>query len=248
MAEVFIVGAQRAGSTYLYEMLDAHPEILMAKPRRPEPKYFLDPQCNNNGSAQYENLYFAQRKDTHKYIGEKSTTYLEHGIVAERVKAFYPHARILIILREPALRAYSNYRFSVENGIENLSFEAALDAEAERLETANYQSSTNPFAYAERSCYVNYLAPYLEAFGSSQVKILINEEFVADLNAIKVLYAWLGIDSSFVPTAYEQRVNASATELPAPPERLSMLRMQFRTSISALEELLGREILAWRMP
>ena len=37
-----IVGAQRSGTTYLYGLLDEHPEIEMAKPVRPEPKFFLD--------------------------------------------------------------------------------------------------------------------------------------------------------------------------------------------------------------
>ena len=39
--QFFIVGAQRSGSTYLYNLLDGHPDVCMAKHVRPEPKYFL---------------------------------------------------------------------------------------------------------------------------------------------------------------------------------------------------------------
>jgi len=37
----FVVGAQRSGTTYLYNVLDEHPQIFMAKPVRPEPKFFF---------------------------------------------------------------------------------------------------------------------------------------------------------------------------------------------------------------
>ena len=38
---LLVIGAQRCGTTYLHDLLDAHPEIAMARPARPEPKVFL---------------------------------------------------------------------------------------------------------------------------------------------------------------------------------------------------------------
>ena len=54
----FIAGAQRSGTTYLYRLLDEHPEIEMAKPERPEPKFFLLDELHARGLKFYENHFF----------------------------------------------------------------------------------------------------------------------------------------------------------------------------------------------
>ena len=53
-----IVGAQRSGTTYLYGLLDEHPEIEMARPVRPEPKFFLDYERYALGRDAYEAQLF----------------------------------------------------------------------------------------------------------------------------------------------------------------------------------------------
>lgn len=77
MKHLFIVGAQRSGSTYLYELLDSHPEVSMAHPVRPEPKFFLNAQRVSLGIAHYIDAHFADRKVGGLYLGEKSTSYIE---------------------------------------------------------------------------------------------------------------------------------------------------------------------------
>jgi hypothetical protein len=51
IAHFVIPGAQRSGTTLLWRLLDQHPEIQMARPLRPEPKYFLDPAAVGRGLA-----------------------------------------------------------------------------------------------------------------------------------------------------------------------------------------------------
>jgi len=126
MKNLFIIGAQRSGSTYLYKVLNCHPEVSMAQPVRPEPKFFLNELLVSKGKKFYEETYFSSHKLGARYFGEKSTSYIESTDAAMRIKKYYPDARILIILRDPVLRAYSNYRFSVVNKLEPLSFEQAL--------------------------------------------------------------------------------------------------------------------------
>ena len=50
----FIVGAQRCGTTYLYNLLDEHPEIEMAKPVKPEPKFFMKDDLFEKGLDFYK--------------------------------------------------------------------------------------------------------------------------------------------------------------------------------------------------
>ena len=249
MAELFLVGAQRSGTTYLYHMLDSHPQVLMAKPVRPEPKFFLDEEEYKKGKRHYETRYFADRTNDHIYIGEKSTSYLEYKIVAERIQGFYPGARILLILREPVARAYSNYRFSVENGLESLSFQDAIDMERERLLSGKYASSVNPYAYTKRGHYIDYIRDYMNVFDREQISIIIHEEFVSRLDQISKLFEWLGIDKGHVPENYEGKYNVSVRS-DRDRQELEMakniLGKEYSRSNTALEELLGRQIRAWK--
>ena len=251
MGELFIVGAQRSGSTYLYSMLDAHPQVLMAKPVRPEPKFFLDIDEFDNGRGYYETKYFQARSSEHTYIGEKSTSYIEHKEVAGRIKSFYPNARILMILRDPVERAYSNYKFSVENGIETLPFGEALEAEQERISKGGFGSSVNPFAYAKRGHYINYIRGYSEVFDESRINIIIFEEFIGREQGIAGLYRWLGISDGFLPEVFESRINESLAPGVEDTEDIENIKTrlygEYARSNELLEIYLNRKIDVWKL-
>ena len=146
---VLVVGAQRCGTTYLYRVLDEHPEIAMAKPARPEPKFFLDAEKCRKGLAWYEATYFAGAEDLPVH-GEKSTSYIESPEAAERAAAMIPDAHALVMLRDPIDHAISNWRFSTESGLENRPLEQALTENLERPQPWDRSRfSVSPFAYLE---------------------------------------------------------------------------------------------------
>ena len=67
---VLLVGAQRCGTTYLGAALDAHPQITLARPSRPEPKVWCDAELAARGHASSDAPWFApaghapRRRDT----------------------------------------------------------------------------------------------------------------------------------------------------------------------------------------
>lgn len=246
MNHLFIVGAQRSGSTYLYHILDEHPEIVMSRPVRPEPKFFLKDQLFEKGRAYYEDLYFRERSDKTRYCGEKSTSYIESTLAANRIHEFYPNARVLMILRDPVVRAYSNYRFSEEHQLEKLTFEEALKVEPTRLAEASFSTSVNPYAYCERGHYINYIEPYLKVFDRSQLEILIFEEFVGKRESVRRLYQWLGIDDQFEPTSLNKIHNPSPQKEQDHSGAMRLLVQGYQESLGRLENLLGRRIEMWR--
>lgn len=246
MNNLFIVGAQRSGSTYLYQVLDTHPQVSMIHPARPEPKYYMSDQRAQQGREYYERTYFSDRKAGTRYLGEKSTSYIECPDAAQRIKASYPDARILMILRDPVLRAYSNYRFSVAHNLEPLSFSEALAAETGRLQSADFTTSVTPYAYRRRGYYIDYIESYLEIFDASKICVLIFEEFANNLECIQQLYRWLGIVDHFVPPSLNEVVNPSTIEKRDQHEAFCDLALGYKISIERLEGLLGRNIEAWR--
>src|SRR5206468_3218464 len=126
-----IAGAPRSGTTWLYELLSRHPDIYMAKPVRPEPKFFLADDLYARGLQYYFDTWFAGAA-SFRAAGEKTTNYLESVAAASRIHANLPHVQLVFILREPARRAYSNWAWSRMNGMEAEDFATALEREDAR--------------------------------------------------------------------------------------------------------------------
>src|SRR5206468_3542937 len=122
-----IIGAQRCGTTYLTQLLDEHPEIEMAKPLRPEPKFFLDYEQFARGAEYYDARYFSDAAA--RVRGEKSTSYIEHDVAVRRIVALFPEATIVAVVRDPVARAVSNHRFSTAEGAESRPLVDALRAD-----------------------------------------------------------------------------------------------------------------------
>jgi hypothetical protein len=243
----FVVGAQRSGTTYLYRALDEHPEIEMAKPVRPEPKFFLKSDLSGYTHADYLRLFFDQTR-TPRIRGEKSTTYIESETAARQIAQWFPDTRLIFVLREPIARAVSNYHFSRNNSLETLPIEEAFWQEEQRREQYDHSKiSASPFAYLKRGRYMDYLNIYRRYFERDQMIILIYESFAGQADALRELYARLGVDDQFVPDSLHQYINRSEdkVEINLSPELIAHMRAYFADSTTALEEFLGQPLTAW---
>ena len=98
-----IAGAPRSGTTWLYHLLDRHPDVFMAKPARPEPKFFLVDELYERGFHHYVETWF-DGSSAYTAAGEKSTNYLESSSAADRIHRHVPDVRLVFILREPTQR------------------------------------------------------------------------------------------------------------------------------------------------
>jgi hypothetical protein len=233
-----IVGAQRCGSTYLTRLLDEHPDIEMAKPLRPEPKFFLDDAKYARGIEFYESEYFSSSA---RVRGEKSTSYIESELAVERIMACLPDATIVVLLRDPVARAVSNYRFSVEQGVEDLPLDEALRASADGTRPFDpARFSASPYLYAPRGRYIDYLESIARRVPREQIHIVFFESLVADGAVVRDLYERLGIDATFEPGGIGTTVNASAgPDVPIDPSIVSWLRSYYAEPNERLAKLLG---------
>ncbi len=243
----FIVGAQRSGTTYLYQILDEHPEIEMAKPVRPEPKFFLRPDLHSLTRDDYLRRFFDPAAPG-RLRGEKSTSYIESEYAARHIAAWFPDAKIIFLLRDPIARALSNYHFSRKNGFETLPLEQAITTEGERRDQYDRAKvSTSPYAYLQRGRYIEYMQLYARYFDPQNLLILIHEEVMGQAAAISDLYARLGVDAAFSPPSLHQHINSGHEEAvhPLSPALEQYMRACFAEPTAQLEALLGRRITAW---
>lgn len=238
----FIAGAQRSGTTYLYHLLDQHPQICMAKPVKPEPKFFLNNREFVKGSEYYQNKFYPANSDK-KIFGEKSTSYIESETAAHRIKDMFPDAKILFILRNPVFRAISNYFFSIRNKLESRTISEVFVEKKIIQESSD--TSVSPYKYIERGEYTKYLKVYLDIFPSDRIKVVLFEEMVGNNNIVKEVYDFLGAETSFEPKNIEEKINANDIDQPVDPQIINYLYRHFQTHNKQLEDLLGIDLTLW---
>jgi Sulfotransferase domain len=181
----FIIGgAPRAGTTWLYHLLDLHPEVQMAKPIKPEPKFFSVDDTFNRGIEYYFSTWFGNLGSA-KIAGEKSTNYLESPCAASRIHECLPDVKLIFMLREPADRAFSNYLWSRMNGHEKEDFATALALEQQReISKPPALRYARPHAYFTRGLYADLLRPYFELFQRTQIICLRFEEIITNRHVL----------------------------------------------------------------
>jgi hypothetical protein len=241
----FIVGAQRSGTTHLCHLLAAHPEIEMATPFRPEPKFFLLDDLFARGLAYYEDTFFG-RKPGARLRGEKTVSYMESDRAARRLAESFPEARIVFLLRDPIERAISHYWFSVENGVETLGMDEAFERENGENEERWHRLSMSPFSYLRRGCYVDDIARYEALFGGERLRILLYEELVRDRRVFRGLCAWLGVSGDVAPEAPPRDPNLRDThDTVLSPDLQKKLRDRFAQPTEALARRYGVDVTGW---
>lgn len=242
----FIVGAQRSATTYLYHLLAAHPEIEMARPTKPEPKFFITDALFERGLDYYQSTYFEGKPDAW-LRGEKSTSYMETEKAAQRIAANYPQAKILFLLRDPVERAISNYWFSHNNGLETLSIEEAFRREDQRWKDYDpAKVSVSPFAYLRRGCYIENLQMYECYFPLEQLKVIIHEQLIGSPEVVADLYAYLGVQANFMPSGLDQKVNSAEKDtLEISPRLRHELNEYFAEPNLKLAQHLGVSLDEW---
>lgn len=182
---LFLVGAQKSGTTTLSVMLATHPQVFMSTPK--EPGFLAFGEAGYTARDGYGRLPDASTWVVHSEkayldlfrrapagatsLGEASTWYLSETGCAERLRAFSPGARIVLILRHPAERAYSAWCHARRNGEEPCED----FAEALALEQAR-DAPSHLLRYREMGRYATYLKHYLDVFGHERVLVLFYED------------------------------------------------------------------------
>lgn len=246
LPDFIIGGAPRAGTTWLREVLDHHPDIYMAKPSRPEPKFFLIDDLYQKGLSFYANTWFAgaPRKSVK---GEKSTNYLESAVAAERIATDLPHVKLIFILREPAERAYSNFLWSAANGLEQEDFCTAIKLESLREEYCPpEQAASRPHAYVGRGMYADLLEPYFSRFGPKQILCVRFEDLTTTpYNLVARIHRFLRVIERPEAGAAVPPLNSTEDTPTLPPEVIK-LKDYFREANNRLQKLLGPDFEVWQ--
>lgn len=192
MPDFLLIGAKRCGSTSLFTYLMEHPDVATLFPAAEGRKgtHYLD--RHSQRSLAWYRSHFPVRRAGRTY-GEASTYYFAHPWSAQAAAALVPNARIIALLREPATRAFSQYRDEFKNGNETLSFTAALAAEPARLapevermqlDRHYYSFVHEHLAYAAWGRYAEHLGRWMSFFPAEHVLVLRSEDMFSEPEAV----------------------------------------------------------------
>lgn len=174
------LGAQKCASTWIHQVLSDHPEVFVSTPK--EIDFFT--HYFNRGYCWYEDHFSASSSAL--AIGEISPSYFCEVSTPERVHRYAPEMKMVLSLRDPVRRAFSNHLHEIRKGhLRNgdLSFEAG--------------HASNPM-YLEQSRYGTHLENWRRYFPADQFLILVQEEIhAAPQSQAERLFDFLGIDTSF---------------------------------------------------
>jgi hypothetical protein len=197
---LFIVGAAKSGTSSLADYLSQHPQICMSSMKEP---FFFVENFGISDLNEYLHLFNCNKGEV--IIGEASTGYLYEKTAAQKIKIFQPHAKIIIMLRNPINMAYSYWRYMQVEGNENKSFEEAISfTESEYRKTKKFTENCinwpKSYLYIERAKYANQVKNYIDTFGYQNVKVIIFEKFIKDIREELVdIFDYLGVDRNFDP-------------------------------------------------
>ena len=179
---LFIVGAARAGTTTLYSYLQQHSKVFMPKDELYKEPSFFSTLHKGLELENYLNI-FKNANDKHHCIGEASTAYLTDHISAKKIYEYNPNSKILMILRNPADRAYSLYTWMVQEGYEWAgTFEKALQLESIRR-NKNIPTFFEPqyywnYMYYSSGLYFKQIKRYYDLFDETNILIIKFDELV----------------------------------------------------------------------
>ncbi len=213
-ANLFIVGAMKAGTTSFTNTLAQHPHIYFSPIKEPNffvnelpekiytPSIFFSVEkyfkkdfpkplhiAHVKEELQYETL-FSNAMAHHKYLSEGSTTYLHAPESAEKIYAYNPHAKIIILIRNGLNRALSHYKMDKGLGRTAKTFKEVLTEDM-----MTYQNKTlSNWSYLGMSLYAENIYRYKSIFKENVLVIHFEDLVTKEEEISKKIFSFLELD------------------------------------------------------
>ncbi len=256
LPDFLIIGAQRSGTTSMFKTLMQHP--LVARPFLRKGVHYFDIRYDH-GLRWYRGHFplavparLRRLGRGHPVTGESSPYYLFHPLAISRIARDLPAVKLIVLLRDPVLRAYSGHSHELGRGYETEPFERALDLEPERIRGERERMLAEPgyesrdwqhHAYLTRGQYHEQLTAVEALVGRDRMHIVDSHLFFTDPEpTFGGVLDFLGLPRSSEIT-YE-RHNAR-TRSPLSPALRARLEEHFAPHDERLAQWWGR-VPTWR--
>lgn len=200
------IGAPKSGTTSLHHYLKQHPEVFL--PDKKELHFFAAEDLARRQAGPGDRYVVEEvvktlddyRRHYSKVanataVGEMSPSYLYyHDTVVGRIKDLLGDVKIIVLLRNPVEKAYSQYMHLVGEARETMDFKMALAMEKERSD-AGYGDF---WLYKTSSTYADGLEHYFSEFGPDNVRVYLSDELKKETRSILAdICSYIGVDPAY---------------------------------------------------
>ncbi|MGH8427434.1 MAG: sulfotransferase family protein [Gammaproteobacteria bacterium] len=198
----FIIGAQKGGTTALFEYLRHHPDVYI--PPEKEAEFFAKDEPAEAAWAAYKQKFLTSPRAV-RAVGTASPQYMCDPAAPLRMAARVPDALLIAVLRDPIERAVSHYKMAYRRGDEQRSFAQAVREQLEpmaleRTRVMQYREVAEHDAYVAWGEYARILQAYLEHFPRAQLLVLYSEDLRERREeTLARVYRHLGIAENYAP-------------------------------------------------
>jgi len=227
-----IIGAVKGATTWVHNQLRDNPAIFLPAP---EPHFFS--QDHHLGLDHYRRFFDGAAPG--QMLGEKSADYLAHPHAAQRLAAALPNARLVVQLRNPVDRAYSDYKMLFRRGTVTQGPEVYLDG----------RPSDQP-RFLEDGLYARHLRRWLDHFDADQIRTILFEDVKATPEAtIAIVSDHIGAPCHYsASVGSDPRNDSSKRFLPLPvrnllaPLKQSVRPLRGNATFEKMRGLFARQI------
>lgn len=202
LPEFVIIGATKSATTWLTTNLRSHPQVFMPSP---ELHYFS--RELDRGDDWYRAQFAGAAPG--QLIGEKSASYLPHPEAPQRMYRLLPGAKLLVQLRNPVERAYSDYCMHYRRGEVSRDIGRYLDARR------------TPIArLLDDGLYHRHLTNFLRVFPAERIKVLLYDDIRERPSEVfEAVCGYLDIDATHASQPVARRVKDKETPVVPPAAR-----------------------------
>ena len=238
--DFIVAGVQKAGTTAIHDLLAQNPEVALL---RDQALHFFDKEENFLGQPDYRILHGNFNPSRRwRVAGEVTADYLYYPRALERIAAYNPKMKLIVSLRNPTERAFSQWNMRREKNQEPLEFIGALKRDQE----IGLEKNPRGNAYIARSLYAPQLEKLFALFAREQVLVLKYETFRADpFSVIDQVFDFIGVGRRSGLKNKQRNVGSYSQKLTR-EEREYAARI-FAEDIAKIEKMLGWDCSDWRL-
>lgn len=172
--------------------------------------------------------------------GDFTPIYMYCPVAAKRVKTLTPEAKLIIMVRNPIDRTYSEYNMFREKKIEQRTFEQAIEDELKNVHLSHYIRET----YIRRSVYEPYIKMYYDLFDKKQIMVIRSEDFFSNTEkVVEEVLDFIGLPQGTFAVNYSTTPrNEGSGSAPMNEETKTFLKNYFQPYNKDLRDLLDADL------
>jgi hypothetical protein len=235
LVQFIVIGAQKAGTTALFDYMGDMPGLSLSRTKE---VHFFDDESVDWSAPDYGAYHAQFDAEAPGLKGEATPIYVYWPRSLERIKAYNPRMRLILMLRDPVERAWSHWRMEFARGAETQAFSWCIREGRQRLFEGEPWGHHREFSYVERGFYGEQVERLFSLFPRDQVLILGAETLQSDPASVLGRIAdFLGAPAP--PPVKSRRIHVGREFAGLTAEDVAYLRTLYARDTARLKALTG---------